>query len=132
MDLHRRVDLSVFEFVTNLPAVLRCSHLKQFNLSSAIDWRNDTAAVLPKGFKRIRHYGLLTSCHKRKKLAACRLALHAPEPDPAVIETVDAFMQRVAHVNITRCPHCTSGVMQVIEEIAPKRILMPLTTGPPS
>lgn len=88
--------------------------------------------VLPQGFKRIRHYGLLASCHKRKKLAACRLALHAPEPDPAVIETVAAFMQRVVQVNITRCPHCTSGVMQVIEEIAPKRILMPLTTGPPS
>lgn len=87
--------------------------------------------VLPQGFKRIRHYGLLASCHKRKKLAACRFALHAPEPDPAVIETVDAFMQRVAHVNITRCAHCTSGVMQVIEEIAPKRIFMPLTTGPP-
>ena len=41
-------------------------------------------------------------------------------------------MQRVAHVNIMRCPHCASGVMHVIEEIAPKQIFMPLTTGPPS
>jgi Putative transposase/Transposase zinc-binding domain len=87
--------------------------------------------VLPQGFKRIRHYGLLASCHKRAKLTACRLALQTPEPDQAVIETVAAFMQRVAQVDITHCPHCASGVMQVIEAIAPKRIAMPRTTGPP-
>lgn len=87
--------------------------------------------VLPQGFKRIRHYGLLASCHKREKLAACRLALQTPEPDKAVLETVDAFMLRVAQVDITRCTHCASGVMHVIEAIAPKRIRMPPTTGPP-
>lgn len=87
--------------------------------------------VLPQGFKRIRHSGLLASCHKREKLTACRLALHAPEPDQAVLETVDAFMLRVAQVNITHCPHCAGGVMQVIEAIAPRRIAMPRTTGPP-
>lgn len=87
--------------------------------------------VLPQGFKRIRHYGLLANCHKRKKLTACRLALHAPEPDKAVIETVDAFLHRVAQINITRCTHCATGVMRVIEEIAPKRPFMPPTTGPP-
>jgi hypothetical protein len=88
--------------------------------------------VLPQGLKRIRHYGLLASCHKRKNLAACRLALHAPEPDKAVLEAADAFMQRVAQVDITRCTHCAAGVMRVIEAIAPKRILMPPTTGPPT
>lgn len=87
--------------------------------------------VLPQGFKRIRHYGLLASCHKRTKLALCRLALHAPEPDQAVIETVDAFMLRVAQINITRCTHCATGVMHVIEQIATKRICMLPITGPP-
>ena len=87
--------------------------------------------VLPPGFKRIRHYGLLASCHKREKLAACRLALQAPEPDKAVIETVDAFMRRVTQIDITRCPHCAAGVMRVIEEIAPKRNFNPRMTGPP-
>ena len=88
--------------------------------------------VLPPGFKRIRHYGLLASCCKQKNLAACRLALHAPEPDKVVLETVDAFLQRVAQVDITRCPHCASGVMRVIDTIAPKRSVMPPATGPPS
>ena len=88
--------------------------------------------VLPQGFKRIRHYGLLASCHKRKKLAACRLALQAPEPVKEVLETVDAFMQRVAQIDITRCTHCASGVMRVIEEIAPKHLFTQPATGPPS
>lgn len=87
--------------------------------------------VLPQGFKRIRHYGLLASCHKREKLAACRLALQVPEPVKEVLETVDAFMQRVAQIDLTRCTHCASGVMHVIEAIVPKRTFMPPTTGPP-
>jgi len=88
--------------------------------------------VLPQGFKRIRHYGLLASCHKREKLAACRLALHAPEPVKAMIETVDAFLQRVAQINITRCTHCATGVVRVIGTITPRRTFTPMTTGPPS
>jgi hypothetical protein len=87
--------------------------------------------VLPPGFKRIRHYGLLASCHKRKKLTACRLALHAPEPVKAVIETVDAFMQRVTQIEVTHCTHCARGVVRVIETLAPKQPFMPPTTGPP-
>lgn len=87
--------------------------------------------VLPPGFKRIRHYGLLASCHKREKLALCRLALDAPEPVKAVLETVDAFMRRVVQIDITRCPHCATGVVRVIGTLAPKRPVMPTATGPP-
>ena len=36
--------------------------------------------VLPPGFKRIRHYGLLAANHKRAHLAAARAALKMPEP----------------------------------------------------
>lgn len=83
--------------------------------------------MLSQGFKRIRHYGLLASCHKREKLAACRRALYAPEPVKAVIEAADAFMQRVARIDTTRC---AAGVMQVIETIASKRSIRPPITGP--
>jgi len=54
--------------------------------------------VLPRGFKRIRHYGLLGAAHKNARLAAARTALAAPQPQPAVIESVAAFMQRVAKI----------------------------------
>jgi hypothetical protein len=87
--------------------------------------------VLPSGFKRIRHYGILASCHKREKLAQCRLALHMPEPQMAVIESVQAFMLRVQKLDLTRCRKCSTGVMHVIAAIAPKRLWLQPTTGPP-
>lgn len=87
--------------------------------------------VLPPGFKRIRHYGILASCHKREKLAQCRLALHLSEPQMVVIESAQAFMLRVQQLDLTRCTRCATGVMHVIAAIAPKRLLLQATTGPP-
>lgn len=87
--------------------------------------------VLPPGFKRIRHYGLLATSQKKKKLAACRLALQVPPPVKAIIETVDAFMQRVAQVDVTRCTHCATGMMRIMETLTPTRKWIPQKTGPP-
>lgn len=87
--------------------------------------------ALPQGFKRIRHYRLLASCHKRKKLAAYRAALDVPDPVKPMIEAVDAFMQHVVQIDITRCTHCEQGTFHVIENIAPKRAPMPPPSGPP-
>ena len=56
--------------------------------------------MLPTGFKRIRHYGLLASRHKAAELATCRTLLDQPAPVPAVIESVADFMRRVAGVEI--------------------------------
>ena len=77
--------------------------------------------VLPKGFKRIRHYGLLGPAHKTAHLAAARAALDAPAPDPAVIESVAAFMQRVTRIEWGRCPQCQLGHFKVVQAIPPVR-----------
>lgn len=77
--------------------------------------------VLPGGFKRIRHYGLLGPAHKAANLAAARAALEAPVPDAVMVESVEAFMQRVAGVEWLNCPHCREGRFQVVEEIPPAR-----------
>jgi Putative transposase/Transposase zinc-binding domain len=89
--------------------------------------------VLPPGFKRIRHYGLLANAHKSEKLAACRVAFQLPEPDAPLIENLDAFMRRVAQIDITACPHCRIGRLQLIAAIAPIRPDWHprLATGPP-
>ena len=76
--------------------------------------------VLPCGFKRIRHYGLLAPAHKRKHLAAARAALGAPSPQPALIESVAAFLRRVAHIETARCPHCGSGQLRLVAVIRPQ------------
>jgi hypothetical protein len=38
--------------------------------------------VLPKGFHRIRHYGLLASAHAKANIARARELLAAPQPEP--------------------------------------------------
>ena len=86
--------------------------------------------VLPSGFKRIRHYGLLGPAHKAANLAAARAALAAPVPDPAVVEPVEAFMRRVAGIEWLSCPHCREGRFGVVASIPPAERSPPLR-GPP-
>jgi hypothetical protein len=57
--------------------------------------------VLPSGFMRIRHYGLLANRAKGEKLAAARAALdQLPPAAPAQAESVKDFWQRVARLDI--------------------------------
>ena len=56
--------------------------------------------VLPPGFKRIRHYGLLAPATKADRLAAARM-LAMPAPNPKAIEDAQAFMRRVAAIEIS-------------------------------
>jgi len=43
--------------------------------------------VLPGGFHRIRHYGLIANAERRKQLAKARALLNVPAPEPAIDET---------------------------------------------
>ena len=85
--------------------------------------------VLPSGFKRIRHYGLLAPAHKTKRLAQARAALDAPTPDITLIESVAQFLQRVARFECGKCSQCGSGHFVVIEHL--QRALAPASRGPP-
>lgn len=77
--------------------------------------------VLPPGFKRIRHFGLLSPAHKRHRLAAARQALHVPAPSPQAREAAEAFMKRVAHVDIERCPCGGQGLLPIVAVLRPDR-----------
>ena len=87
--------------------------------------------VLPKGFKRIRHYGLLGPARKAAKLAQARAALSAPAPDPVVVESVQAFMQRIERIEWSRCPHCGRGQFVPTASIAPAPVRLLHLRGPP-
>lgn len=77
--------------------------------------------VLPSGFKRIRHYGLLSPVRKKTGLAAARAALDAPAPDSAVIESVADFLRRVGRIESMRCPHCRTGELRFVAPLPPVR-----------
>ena len=85
--------------------------------------------VLPKGFKRIRHYGLLGPAGKTAKLAQARAALSAPVPDPVVLESVEQFIGRINRIEWLRCTHCAIGSFVPTAPIAPVRA--PPVRAPP-
>jgi hypothetical protein len=87
--------------------------------------------VLPQGFKRIRHYGLLSPARKRLGLAGARAALAVPEPNPAVAEATADFLRRVAGIEWLACPHCRQGRFLGIAPISPQRPWPALAQAPP-
>ncbi len=78
--------------------------------------------VLPRGFNRIRHYGLLANRNKRVLLAVARAALAVPEPvrESTAPESIAAFWQRVAGIDITRCTHCGLGTLRLLATLPPQ------------
>jgi hypothetical protein len=83
--------------------------------------------VLPSGLNRIRHYGLLANRSKRMLLAQARAALDAPAlvQATAAPESVRAFWQRIARIDIERCPHCHLGTLRITQILAPQTRLPP-------
>jgi hypothetical protein len=65
--------------------------------------------VVPRGFKRVRHYGLLAPGHKAKRLSQARAALALPQPSAAACEQAQAFNRRIEAAEAARCPHCKTG-----------------------
>ena len=57
--------------------------------------------VLPRGFTRLRHYGLLANRCRARKLALCRDLLGQPAPEPREPETTQEMMLRLTGIDIT-------------------------------
>ena len=86
--------------------------------------------VVPDGFVRIRHFGLLANRTRQKKLARCRTLLHHPSPPTrAPRESVEAMMFRLTGIDIHLCPACRRGRLRVTEILRPRSLLSsPATT----
>jgi Putative transposase/Transposase zinc-binding domain len=89
--------------------------------------------VLPRGFMRIRHYGVLGNRCRTSQLAACRALLGQPEPVSRPLESVTVMMHRLTGRDIDRCPQCDKGHLEVIMTIYPlwQIDLLPQETQPP-
>ena len=91
--------------------------------------------VLPTGFKRIRHYGLLSPALKSKRMTTARAALDMPAANAKARGDAAAFLKRVAGIDISTCPHCRRGHWLTIEVLAPMRHTCPSVhaqcRGPP-
>jgi hypothetical protein len=69
--------------------------------------------VLPRGFVRIRHFGLLANRQRRTAITRARQLLGAPTP------AATADHEPAADLDHTLCPMCRQGHWQVVEILRP-------------
>lgn len=69
--------------------------------------------ILPKGFVKIRHYGLLANRNRKTKLALCRKLTRSPSVTPKFegLKTLEILCLLVGR-DVTVCPTCGKGKMQ--------------------
>ena len=70
--------------------------------------------VLPSGFQRIRHFGLLANRTREVKLQQCRQLLNSPAPAVAPADEPEDYRdryQRLTGVSLWDCPLCKHGRM---------------------
>ena len=85
--------------------------------------------VVPDGFVRIRHFGLLANRTRAAKLARVRALLDQPSPPPVEApESVRAVRLRVTGRAIDRCPVCAHGQLRCVALLPPAR---PRAHAPP-
>jgi hypothetical protein len=77
--------------------------------------------VLPRGFMRIRHYGLLANRSKARLLAQAASVLSFSPPQRVAPESVQAFCLRVCALDIYLCPSCGAGRLLVLASLLPAR-----------
>jgi hypothetical protein len=76
--------------------------------------------VLPGGFHRIRHYGLLSNAERRRQLARVRTLLDVPTPEPVTDKTAATAVPTF----VCRCCGAAMSVVEIIMRPQPTR-------GPP-
>jgi hypothetical protein len=102
-----------------------CTASKQLTLTAEEFLRRFLLHVVPRGFMRIRHYGLLANCHREPKLARCRalLGVAAPPSPPADLDHTsrghEGNADRPTEPTPPACPVCGQP-LRVVEIIAPQ------------
>lgn len=75
--------------------------------------------VLPRGFVKIRHFGLLANRNRRQALALCRLRLNA-----TTSENTDVLTDQQRAAIHRRCPSCQRGTLHIIGRLSTDQLLI--------
>ncbi len=83
--------------------------------------------VLPRGFQRLRQFGLLANRRRRAKLALCRNLLggaagHAVTNQP-LPNDYQALYETITGQSLQQCPACRAGTLKLTEYLAPLSVL---------
>ena len=78
--------------------------------------------VLPRGFQRLRQFGLLANRQRRHKLALCRTLLGTASPtitNQPLPRDYQSLYQTVTGQSLKQCPACRAGTMKLTQHLAP-------------
>jgi putative transposase/transposase-like zinc-binding protein len=100
--------------------------LKSISLDAQEFIRRFLLHVLPHGFMRIRHFGLLANRTKKRALPQCRklLGLNPALPEITKNSAHDLLLQ-LTGIDLNRCPRCRQGTMIIVGELKPRSGLPP-------
>ncbi len=90
---------------------------KTMTLDPAEFMRRFLLHVLPNGFHRIRHYGLLANARRQVNLAKARQLLNMPPPEPVGDDTIAAAVPSF----VCRCCGATMRVVEIVVRRQPIR-----------
>jgi len=76
---------------------------------------------LPKGFVRIRYYGFLANRYRSANLNTIRQLMGSSVPPEKQVASVKEMMLQLTGIDITTCPCCNKGKMQLVVEIPRRR-----------
>jgi hypothetical protein len=82
--------------------------------------------VLPSGFHRIRHYGLLGNAHRKASLATARELLQLPNRSSDPTATKEHNAPQIPQPPVFLCRHC-GAPMTILQTLLPT----PHIRGPP-
>ena len=80
--------------------------------------------ILPDGFMKIRHYGILSNRNRRDQVSICKKILGATVKDHECSnekESWEDLLFRITGIDPRICPHCGKGKMVRRERLQPKR-----------
>ena len=111
---HRLVDFDAEQVRFRWRDYAHGNKVKVMTLDAGEFIRRFLLHVLPRGFIRLRHYGVLANRGRARKLALCRDLLAQPEPEPRESESPEAMMLRLTGIDITVCRQCGRGTLRRI------------------
>ena len=111
---HRLVDFDAEQVRFRWRDYAHGNKVKVMTLDAGEFIRRFLLHVLPRGFTRLRHYGVLANRGRARKLALCRDLLAQPEPEPREPESPQAMMLRLTGIDITVCRQCGRGTLRRI------------------
>ena len=101
------------------------NRLKQTAISAVEFIRRFLTHTLPKSFVKICHYGFLANRNRKANLKHIRRLLNLPRQLHKTTASLKEMMLKLTGIDITQCPCCNNGRMQLVAEIPRYRARSP-------